>query len=201
MSVTITLMLALTPAPTAIVDSAVGVHGLEPFELLEPGRTVFVGGRGRVRLAYFASCVHETVAGGTIRVGVTASLTDDASIERTTGDCTLGRTEPGRIGVPAALVLRDGARARSAIRRVSTRFPWLVLTACARVSIHRSGEAVPLLNRSFPAGVTPLASAGVELEADATYEFCAHGRCLPVLVDPKPGPEVPFLERIVPLVR
>ena len=114
-------LLIAAAAPTAIVDSAIGVRGLEPFALLAPGTEIAVGD-GRLRLAYFASCVHETIQGGRVRVGVTASVTDGATVERLTADCTPpARYAQGRAG---ALVLRGRAGPPPPpVRRVRTRRP------------------------------------------------------------------------------
>ena len=74
-------LLLVATAPTAIVDTVYGVPGLAPLTLLDPG-TELVVGAGRVRLAYFESCVHETIRGGRLRIGITASVADDAVVER-----------------------------------------------------------------------------------------------------------------------
>lgn len=101
------LLLALAPAPTAIVDSVHGEVGLAALDLLAPGASIDLGERGRVRIAYFSSCVHETVLGGHLRVGVTASVTVTGTVERVTADCDPPLTGSGAAGPAGALVLRD----------------------------------------------------------------------------------------------
>ena len=160
-------------APTAIIDTAAGVPGLEPLALLAPG-TELVVGDGRVRLAYFASCVHETVHGGRLRVGVTASITDGATVERVTADCTPpARYAPGRAG---ALVLRGaGAPTPTTTRRVRTRTPILVDA--------RGGHT--------PAG---------PLRPGTVYRVCTARGCVRLWVDPRAQHDHgPVLERVVPL--
>ena len=167
-------LLIAAAAPTAIVDTAVGVQGVEPLALLAPGTEVTLG-EGRLRIAYFASCVHETVQGGRLRVGVTASVTDDrATVERVTADCTPpARYAPGRAG---ALVLRGrAAPLPTGVRRLRTRTPLFVDTRGARTT------------------------AG-PLRPGAVYVACTARGCVRFWIDPDAHHDHgPVLERVVRL--
>lgn len=170
------LLLAIA-APTAIVDSVVGVPGVAPLQLLAPGTELVLSDRARVRLAYFASCVHETARGGRLRVGVTASLTDDAAVERIEANCTPPATFAS--GGPGALVLRD---------RPSTR---------ARVPTHRIRSRHPALVQDG-GGALDLAALGVQLEAGGLYRACTRRGCVRVWIDPSSTHDAgPVLERVV----
>ncbi|MEX0900759.1 MAG: hypothetical protein WD081_08745 [Gammaproteobacteria bacterium] len=171
------LLLAMV-APTAIVDSAAGVPGMEPLQLLLPGTELVVGDHARVRLAYFASCVHETVRGGRLRIGVVASLTDDATVERVDADCTPPLAYAS--GGPGALVLRAGASTpsrREPTYRIRNRGPALVLAG---------------------GGALDLTALGLRLHAGALYRVCTRRGCVRLWVDPAANHDAgPVLERVV----
>lgn len=175
MNAALLLAIALAPAPTAIVDSVQGETGLAALQLLAPGTTVDLGRSARIRLAYFASCVHETVRGGRLRVGVTASLAVEGEVERVTADCAPPRSRFGGDAV-GALVLRDRARRRdTAIHRVRTATPLVVQRNAAMRRI-----------------VLP--------QPDRVYRICSESRCTRVWLDPDARNEHgPILERIIRL--
>lgn len=175
MNAALLLVFALAPAPTAIVDSVQGDTGLAALQLLVPGTTVDLGRTARVRLAYFASCVHETVRGGRLRVGVTASLAVEGEIERVTADCAPPRARFGGDAV-GALVLRDRGHSR-------------------RAAIHRIRTATPLVVRDDAA-----VQRVVLPRADRVYRICMDARCTRVWLDPHARNEHgPILERIIRL--
>lgn len=175
MNAALLLVIALAPAPTAIVDSVQGDTGLAALQLLVPGTTVDLGRAARVRLAYFASCVHETVRGGRLRIGVTASLAVDGEIERVTADCAPPRSRFGGDAV-GALVLRDRGRTRGSV-------------------IHRIRTATPLVLRRNATAQHVLLP-----HADRVYRICIDARCTRVWLDPDARNEHgPILERIIRL--
>ena len=100
------LVLLTLAAPTAIVDASDGLAVPEPLTLVTAGTEIVLGDDGRIRLAYFASCLHETVRGGRLVVGVLGSIVDGGEVTRTVVDCALPQI-PGA-GAPGALVLRGG---------------------------------------------------------------------------------------------
>lgn len=175
--VTLSALFFLMVAPTAIVDSVVGVPGVAPLQLLAPGTDLVLGDGARVRLAYFASCVHETARGGRLRVGVTASLTEDATIERVEADCTPPAAFAS--GGPGALILRaahDPTRGTPTVR-VRNRGPTLIQTG---------------------GGMLDLRLMGIRLEAGARYQACTRRGCVQLWIDPAATHDAgPVLERVV----
>ncbi len=197
---TLVLGFSLAGAPTAIVDSVTGVPGLHPFELLDAGTEIAVSADGRVRLAYFASCIHETVSGGNLRVGVTASLVEDAEVERVTGSCLAPGENVRFGGAPAALLLRDStAPARPpVVKRVRTRYPVLVASPGAVLELTRvdppgGGACLSMANAD-----SDVARSWGPLDAGSTYRACLGGTCTEFWVDPHAdGPAGLILERII----
>lgn len=193
---TILLALALAPAPTAIVDTIHGDTDLTELQLLAPGTTVDLGPAARIRLAYFASCVHETVRGGRLRIGVTASLAVEGQIERVTADCAPPRSRFGADAV-GALVLRNRQRQRgSPIYRVRTPVPVLLGNPGTIVSIRDEGprRAAQLLRLD-----TDEQRINLPL-ADQVYRICADGQCTRIWLDPDArNDHGPILERVIRL--
>jgi hypothetical protein len=194
--------LALATAPTAIVDSARGTDAVTEFMLLRPGMTIDLGTDGRVRIAYFASCVHETLRGGRLRIGVTASISVNGIVERVTADCDpplYGRNALGRAG---ALVLRNAAtadRLNPAYRLRNTQ-PMLVGPPGTTFVLTRLRPTGRRLFIPVGPGTVALADLGVTLERDAVYRACVDQRCARVWIDPAARNETgPILERLLHL--
>lgn len=196
MNAALILSLALSPAPTAIVDSVDGSVGLSPLQLLVPGTTVELGRSARLRLAYFASCVHETVRGGRLRVGVVASLAVDGEVERVTADCNPPPTRIGG-GAVGALVLRSITTAPAEpAYRLRTTHPMMLGTPGTRFRMTRE---YPRGHELFVSMLTNTQRLDT-LEPDAIYRICVESRCLRVWVDPDARHEHgPILERVVRL--
>lgn len=196
----ILITLALAPAPTAIVDSVLGTHAVEALQLLAPGTDIELPRNARVRLAYFASCVHETARGGRLRVGVTASLAVDAMVERVTGDCVPPQYGPARAGVPGVLVLRDGSTARQGapVWRVRTRTPVLFAMPGAGITLTRLNPGGRKVFLPAADGRADLAEHGIALEDGALYRACSAQRCRRLWIDPAAQHRHgPVLERVV----
>lgn len=193
--------LALAPTPTAIVDSVFGTRDFEPLQLLQPGTDIALAAGARIRLAYFASCVHETARGGRLRVGVTASFAaGDTLVERVTADCAPPYYGPARAGVPGALILRDGVAARGGLPvwRVRTRMPLLLAAPGAGITLTRVGPAGRKLFLPAPDGRADLAGLGIALEDGAVYRACSARRCRQLWIDPeRQHRHGPVLERVV----
>lgn len=202
--VTLLFGLSLVGTPTAIVDSVSGVPGLRPFELLDAGAEVNVAADGRVRLAYFASCVHETISGGRVRVGVTASLIEGAKVERVTADCVVPGSGDRLAGAPAALLLRDSARIErpSPVIRIRTSTPVLVGDPGSRFDLERVDVDHRPLSLRLDGPTLSLAESGFALEPGATYRLCVQGSCRIVWVDPAARVGTgPILERTIRVTR
>lgn len=198
------LGLALAGAPTAIVDSAVGVPGLHPFELLDAGTELTVATGARVRIAYFASCVHETISGGRLRVGVTASLVNGAKVERVTTRCAVPTGVTGLAGAPAALMLRDSAaRDRiDLILRLGTTAPVLIGEPGSRVELKQLGMDTSSYRLRLKDRTLSLAESGIYLEPGATYRVCSGDGCRTVHVDAAAGSDAgTILERTIRIAR
>lgn len=203
-SATVIFGLALAGAPTAIVDSVSGVPDLRPFELLEAGAEINVAANGRVRLAYFASCVHETVSGGRLRVGVTASLVEDAKVERVTADCAAPGGSGRLAGAPAALLLRDSTARPHAgpVLRIRTNTPVLVAEPGTLVDLDRVDEDRGPRRVRIDGWTLPLVGPGLALEPGATYRVCARASCRTFWVDPSARVGAgPILERTIHVTR
>lgn len=73
--------------PTAMVEDATGVDGIQTMDFLYPGDTVDLGDGGTMTVGYFASCAQETIAGGTVTIGEFESTVDGGSVDTAYIDC------------------------------------------------------------------------------------------------------------------
>lgn len=74
--------------PVAIVDEIVSKNSsLQSFDQLESGEVIALLPSDRLVLEYYASCVRETINGGTVTVGETESTIRGGQISRETIDC------------------------------------------------------------------------------------------------------------------
>lgn len=196
----ITLVVMLVPAPTAIVDSVRNLNTVTSLSMLHPGTVLDLGEQGRIRLAYFASCVHETIRGGRLRIGVTASITVEGIVERITGDCDppiLGRYGTGAIG---ALVLRNASAPQMPVWRLRTTQPTILASPGERIEINRQQPSGHQVFLTATALVTRLDQLGLHLDEGALYDICSASRCRRVWVDPDQShAHGPILERVVQL--
>ncbi len=196
----ITLAVLLAPAPTAIVDSVRNLDTVTSLSMLHPGTVLDLGEHGRVRLAYFASCVHETIRGGRLRVGVTASITVEGIVERITGDCdppVLGRYGTGAIG---ALVLRSASARQTPVWRLRTTQPTILASPGERIQLTRQKPSGHQVFLTAEGTITRLDQLGLHLDTDALYDICNATRCKRVWVDPDAlHTHGPILERVVQL--
>lgn len=110
MSASALVLSTVIALPTAAVDAVDGVRGARPPELVPAGTVIELADDGRLRLAYFASCVHETIRGGRIVVGVLGSVVHGGEVSRVVVPCEVPAVPAG--GTPGALILRGAAAPR-----------------------------------------------------------------------------------------
>jgi len=70
-----------------VTEVTISRPALQPDTILAPGQSFNLGSNGRVVLAYFESCVLETIQGGHFTVGTEHSEVTDGEVNRTTFDC------------------------------------------------------------------------------------------------------------------
>jgi hypothetical protein len=85
---------AADPFEAAVVESISGnSSGVEFMDYLRLGQVIHLGPHDTIVLSYKASCVRETITGGTVTVGIEGSQVQSGEVERIVGRCGSGKRE------------------------------------------------------------------------------------------------------------
>jgi hypothetical protein len=78
--------------PVALVEDVTGdPTGVAFMDYVDAGKVIRLGRQDSIVLSYMASCVRETIKGGTVTVGVKQSEVLSGQVERTKIDCDAGK--------------------------------------------------------------------------------------------------------------
>jgi len=85
---------AADPTGIAVVESLTGnLSGVEFMDYVRAGQVIRLGPHQTIVLSYMASCVRETITGGTVTVGTQRSEVQSGHVRRIEGHCYSGRME------------------------------------------------------------------------------------------------------------
>jgi hypothetical protein len=85
---------ASDPLEAALVERVSGkTSGVEFMDYLRLGQVIHLGPHDTIVLSYKASCVRETITGGTVTVGIERSQVQSGDVERIVGRCGSGKRE------------------------------------------------------------------------------------------------------------
>ena len=85
---------AADPLEVAVVESLSGnSSGVEFMDYLHLGQVIRLSPRETLVLSYKASCVRETITGGTVMVGLDGSQVQSGEVQRSVGRCGEGKSE------------------------------------------------------------------------------------------------------------
>ena len=88
---------AADPSKVAVVESISGnSSGVEFMDYLHLGQVIRLNNRETLVLSYKASCVRETITGGTVTVGLDRSQVQSGEVRRSVGRCGEGKMEVTR---------------------------------------------------------------------------------------------------------
>lgn len=180
------------PAAAIVEDLDARVKGAEMLAYVESGRRIDASG-GTVVLNYLASCVRETVTGGTLVVGERESTVTGGQVKRDTlascdsGKLVLRDSEGGKSG--AALVRKGGGmQGRATLPK-----PEIVLfgsspiitpvEAADSVQIERLDVQGSIISLRTTKGRVDLAAEGKHLEPGGLYKAKAGTAEMVFLVD------------------
>jgi hypothetical protein len=83
---------AADPVEVALVESIRGnSSGVEFMDYLRVGRVIHLDPHETIVLSYKASCVRETITGGTVTVGIDRSQVQSGKVKRFDGRCDAGK--------------------------------------------------------------------------------------------------------------
>jgi hypothetical protein len=85
---------AADPLEVALVESLTGnLSDVAFMDYVHAGQVIRLGPQQTIVLSYMASCVRETITGGTITIGTQRSEVRSGDVQRSDGRCDLGRIE------------------------------------------------------------------------------------------------------------
>jgi hypothetical protein len=194
-------------APVAIVEDIAGkISGIDFMDYLEASRIIRLGPQDRIVLSYLRSCVTETVAGGTIKVGLDQSEVEGGQVERMKVACDARKM---LLAIPdatdaAGLVFR-GPKAKPQFTLFGM-CPIVQVTGSGTLVIARldkAGERYELpigQNESGRSSFLDFATNGMSLAAGGIYSAVWGARQLVFKVDAtaKPG-RTPIVGRLLRL--
>ena len=83
------------PTGIALVESLTGnPSGVEVMDYVRAGQVIRLAPHQTIVLSYMASCVRETITGGTVTVGTQRSEVQSGHVRRIEGHCDSGRMKP-----------------------------------------------------------------------------------------------------------
>lgn len=143
---------AAAQAPAALVEELRGnPPGIQLMDYVTPGQIIRLGTDDVIILSYLASCVRESIAGGTVTVGQQQSNVKSGTVQRTKMPCGEGRAQltSQQANQSAAMVFRDasGFSGRSQVTLHSV-VPIIDVRGGSRLTvtrIDRKGERIKLL--------------------------------------------------------
>ena len=194
--------------PTAMIESVTPpAAGLNPTDYLEPGRTITLPEGGTLVLDYLGSCIHETITGGTVRIGTDQSQIEHGKVVRSQYDCdgsglqlSASQSDAGGVAVYRAL----GQPTKPTLT-VNATMPVIVTTETAPITLERVDANEAPVDLGPPAvygtrGVMDFARLGRSLVPGGIYRLTQDKRVLVFKVDAhaQPGP-LPVVQRLLPL--
>ena len=88
------LAAAADPSKVAVVESISGnSSGVEFMDYLHLGQVIRLSPHETLVLSYKASCLRETITGGTVMVGLDGSQVQSGEVQRSVGRCGEGKSE------------------------------------------------------------------------------------------------------------
>jgi hypothetical protein len=198
--------------PAVLVESiSVAVPGVEAMDYLTAGTVVNLGADGVLVVDYLASCVRETITGGTATIGATQSAVEKGKVSRRRVECdggelqlTASQSDQGGGAVyRSALGGKGPDGLPQADLTIRSLVPFIATKLSGTVKIERLDKTEPVLE--FPVsgqgrvGID-LGQSRTQLAAGGLYRASLGQRSLVFRVAPDAvGGDVPLVSRLVPL--
>lgn len=185
LSVSLIFALAASGAAAleALVEEADPSTGLAAYSFLDVGAQVDLGASARLVLGYPATCMQETITGGTVTVGQGSSTVDGGRVKRVDLDCG-GNTDlaKGSRQESGATAWRNVWSEPSQVVYNVAPFIQLSVPADALMIRRLDAPGRPTLIRQ-PGREVDLAKLGISLEPGATYRIGTGKRSRKMVVD------------------
>lgn len=197
--------------PAALVESiSIQIPGVEAMDYLTPGMVINLGTNGVLVVDYLASCVRETITGGTATIGTTQSNVEKGKVTRARVECdgaelqlTAAQSDQGGVAVYRSALGATGADGLpQPDLTLRGRAPFLITKTPGTIRIERLDKPEPPLD-IIAAGAgriaIDLARTPTLLAAGGLYRASLGTRRLIFRIDPDAaGADAPLVTRLVP---
>jgi hypothetical protein len=191
--------------PTAMVESiSPDTAGLNPMDYVQPGRTITLPEGATLVLDYLASCVRETITGGTVHIGTDQSQVEHGKVSRRQVECdgsdlqlTAAQSDAGGVAVYRAL-----GQPTTPTLTIHATMPVIVTTSAAPITLQRVDSTDPAveLGTPVPSGsraTVDFARTGQALVPGGVYRLTQDKRVLVFKVDPEAtNGALPLVQRL-----
>lgn len=158
--------------PSALVESiSIRVPGVEAMDYLTPGQVVELGSAAVLVVDYLASCVRETITGGTATIGTTQSTVDKGKVTRRRVECdgaelqlTAAQSDQGGVAVYRSALGGTGPDGLpQADLTIRSRVPFIATKLNGTIRIERLDQKEPVLEFPITGTGTGTGRVGVDL--------------------------------------
>jgi hypothetical protein len=191
--------------PVAVVESGGESSKLAPFELLTEGQRIALSGDEELVISYFESCSRESITGGSVIVGRTASTLNGGTVEAHTYKCVIStlNLSPDEQS-SAAFVLRGpptGDPIADLAKFVSpTELPLILAVGADSVELVDLRDASRHWTVPTKGGIADLAAVSGPLKDRGVYRVTAGERSVVFrIANTASNAEFPLLKRLLPL--
>jgi len=164
---------SLAQGPVALVEDVTGgPAGVAFMDYVDTGKIIRLGRQDSIVLSYMASCVRETIKGGTVTVGAKQSEVLSGQVERTKVDCDAGKMmlSSQHTDETAGLVFRS-------VEMPALDPQFVLYGSCPIVEVNGGGALI--VERLDRSGERHVLSIGQdELVRGAFFDFAKKGMCL-----------------------
>jgi len=195
--------------PAAMVESVSGpIAGVQAMDYLVDGTVVELGTAGVLVVDYLASCVRETITGGTARIGAAQSSVEHGKISRRRVECdgaelqlTATQSDQGGVAVyrsALAPLPLGGTGLPQPDLTLRGRAPFITTKQTGTIRIERLDATEPALEATAT-GSGRIGVALTPLTAGGLYRATLGQRSLVFRIAPDAGMDVPLVARLLPL--
>lgn len=192
---------------TAVIEEvSAGAAGVSAFEMIEAGRTIQLAQTEHVVVSYFASCLRETITGGTITIGSIQSTVAHGTVERVRVPCDGGKLvlNPAEAGKSATLVFRDDPRTIEDLRerayRIYSDHPAVFAPTCRLITVERLDQPTQSITIEVRDNWVDFAGSGKKLAPGGLYRLSGGGRETIIAIEiPANGSRISLPSRLVAL--
>jgi len=193
--------------PAAMVESVSGpIAGVQAMDYLADGTVVELGAGGVLVVDYLASCVRETITGGTARIGAAQSSVERGKISRRRVECdgaelqlTAAQSDQGGVAVYRSALGGTGTDGLpQPDLTLRGRAPFVTTKQTGTIKIERLDATEPVLEVAAT-GSGRIGVALAPLAAGGLYRVTLGARSLVFRIAPDAGTDVPLIARLLPL--